>query len=268
VNAEQQQAHFETFGYVLLRSLFTPDEMRQITDAAESVWQEARDGPTNNDEDLRISFFVEPRPELSWIVEDDRVYKTMETLLGTDFVWVGSEGNVTYGHLNHLWHPDRRHFRDGEEGMDHTRVKWMMHLDRVTADTGCLRVFAGSHRMPLHADLGPQDHAENQRDSEPFGGPGIDLPSVLLESEPGDILIFNQCLWHSSFGAQLGRRYIAMKFASHTTRQCDIDSLERYCGYVFEPHESFVSSDSPRIQSMVKSIPEMAAKRRGIPARI
>ena len=50
--------------------------------------------------------FVEHSPMLTRLVEDDRIYGTIERLVGDRFVWAGSEGNVT-AHASHGWHSDR-----------------------------------------------------------------------------------------------------------------------------------------------------------------
>ena len=169
------------------------------------------------------------------------------------------------------------------------RIKVAMYLDPVTAETGCLRVVPGSHRLPLHKDLEPlrywrvkqtiaegrgsEKDLEQFRDlvgdnGEPiFGVQPADLPGFPLESEPGDVVFFNQHIYHSSFGGHTGRRMFTMNFAEAPKTDEQIELLKReYAGSsvardalqytksdrTYEPE--FLYSDSPRIQSMVAKL--------------
>ena len=107
----------------------------------------------------------------------------------------------------------------------------------------------GSHRMPYHKDLADQ---EVDPDALPFGLAGQDIPCAALESEPGDVILFNHCIWHSSFGGK-ARRYIALKFAAKPFAEYHLSSLELYSPKVFEPNEAFLNSDEPRLRALVEN---------------
>jgi hypothetical protein len=92
--------------------------------------------------------YVERRPALSALLEDDRVYGVIEELLGPGFVWIPSDGNIYVGDTE--WHPDRREILP-----DYSVIKIAFYLDPVGRESGCLRVIPGSHRDPLHGDLMP-----------------------------------------------------------------------------------------------------------------
>ena len=83
------------------------------------------------------------------------------------------------------------------------------------------------------------------------------MPCAALESKPGDIVFFNQCLWHGVFNATPGRRYMAMKFAQRPTRPEHLASLQHYSSGVFNPPDAFVHSDRPALQQMVEGLAEM-----------
>ena len=255
VLSPQETAHFDTFGFLFLPQLFSPAEMQAIRDAAEEIWKE--DPQPVKDGDRRLTYFVERSEELSRLVEDDRIYRRVEALLGPRFVWVGSEGNVTY--YNQLrWHSDRKYFRrDEERWMGYAQMKAMLYLDRVTRHTGCMRVIPGSHRMPLHRALGPQ---EIDPDSMPFGVAGPEIPSVPLESTPGDVILFNHCIWHAMFGGERGRCYIALKFAARPATEDHLRALEQYTKTAFEPHPAFLDSARPRLRNMVAELAQRRAK--------
>ena len=243
----RQRNHFDTFGYLFLNSAFDDAEIDAITRTLEEVWAEDSQPPEN--EERHTTGVVESRRELTPLVLDQRIYPALEQLLGPDPLWVGSEGIVS-GSAAIGWHPDRKYYLREEEGwMDFDQVKIMMYLDRVGRDGGCLRVIPGSHRMPLHRDLAQQ---ELNPGAQPFGLPASEIPCMALESQPGDVILFDHRLWHASFGGGRRRRYLAMKFAQRPTAARHIASLRKYGAGVFAPAESFVRHEDPRIRALVR----------------
>lgn len=281
-----QISHFETFGFVVTRQAFSPDEVADIIRDFTGILEEDRQGQAFAGEQRHaVLAFVEKTPLLRDLVADDRIYGHIQQLLGPNFIWRGSDGNLYVGDT--AWHPDAT----GVE-LNFTRIKVAMYLDPVTADTGCLRVVPGSHRLPLHQDLEPmrywrvkqtiaegratEDALEQFRDlvgddDEPiFGVQPPDLPGFPLESEPGDVVFFNQHIYHGSFGGHVGRRMFTMNFAEEPKTDEHIELLKReYAGSsvardalqytktdrTYEPE--FLHSDSPRIQSMVAKLIEL-----------
>ena len=45
-----------------------------------------------------------------------------------------------------------------------------------------------------------------------FGVAPEEIPSVALQSQPGDALFFSHQLWHASFGGRVGRRMFTLNF--------------------------------------------------------
>ena len=251
-----QKAHFETFGFLLLPQCFSAEEIDAFTRAAEEIWTE--DPKPEENGERRLSAFVERRADLTRLAEDDRIWSAVEMLMGPDFIWVGSEGNIS-NRSEVKWHSDRKYYRCGEEGwIDYPQVKAMLYLTGVQRESGALRVIPGSHKMPLHKDLAQQEVAP---ESMPFGCTPQDIPSLALQSEPGDLILFHHCLWHSSFGGGRDRRYIALKFAARPFASDHLITLERYTPDVFRPHKSFAQSGSARIRSMVDPLAAYAEGR-------
>ena len=197
---KEQIAHFETFGFVIRRHCFSESEMEEICRAFDDVLTEDRQGqPFDGAARQAVLGIIEKRPLLSGLVEDDRIYQPLEQLLGPGFVWIGSDGNLYVGDTG--WHPD------GSD-LDYGRIKVALYLDTVTKDTGCLRVVPGSHRMPLHGALDPLKGQRRDPDHRPFGTDGSGLPCFPLESEPGDVVFFNQNLWHAAYGGRTGAAHV------------------------------------------------------------
>ena len=287
---EQQKAYFETFGFLVFRGLYTPDEVETITAEADSILDEDRGGkPFDGAARQAVLRFVERRPFLSTMPPDDRIYESIEDLLGPGFYWIGGDGNLYVG--DSQWHPDSS---GNDEDFDFDRIKVALYLDPVDVDTGCLRVIPGSHKIDLHKKLEPLRHLrraqrdvggksmskEEQKtsgvvsdfDDAPFGVESPDLPYFALKSDPGDVVFFNQRLWHSSFGGKTGRRMFTMNFAvrpeseqqlslARNMYQGTLDYLKRLGGpddLVYS--ESFRNSDNPRVRSMMAVPSELGFK--------
>ena len=258
----EQCAHFETFGFLLLRKLFSVQEMEKITKEAERIWNKNQSCETVNSEGIHLNYMIERSDVLTGLVNDDRIFHSVKQLLGLDFIWVGSEGNVTK-RGEHRWHSDRKCWRaEEQEVVNYRRLKIMLYLDDVTKNSGCLRVIPGSHQMPFHRELGAQ---EKDAGSMPFGVPGEDLPCHPLESEPGDVVLFNHSLFHSVYGGWDGRRIIALKFAAKPNTRQDLHALNNTSSKyyekskVFQPHENFLNNECPRIRDMVKNLIELGS---------
>ncbi|MCH2309139.1 MAG: phytanoyl-CoA dioxygenase family protein, partial [SAR202 cluster bacterium] len=76
-------------------------------------------------------------------------------------------------------------------------------------NSGALRVIPGSHRnKESFGDL-----LESHLTSDIFGMTGDQIPAVALESNPGDVLVFNHRIKHSSWGGSDRRRMFTMNFS-------------------------------------------------------
>ena len=146
-----QLAHFETFGFLVLRQAFSPAEMKTFIDAAEEIWA-VDDGMSvgsgENNSATSVRAIVERHPKLTSLAEDDRIYGTLEKLLGPGFIWAFSEGQR--GRISTSWHNDR----PGKNQNKYTRIKVHLYLEPTTKETGAIRVIPGSHRSPYQETSG------------------------------------------------------------------------------------------------------------------
>ena len=233
----EQIAHFNSFGFLVLRQAFDAREVDRIRNSFEVVIARAleKEGKHRDRIDTRITVdpgFCHGHPDLLALLEDDRIAQTVQDLVGPDTFFKGSDGHLYMGdtgwHADTGWHPDipgGRSDPNREKKYPHhfyPGVKVAMYLDQVKRDTGCLRVIPGSHLSPYHEMLGPIfGDAERDEWFHRFGCEPSDVPCCALESEPGDVVCFGHQLWHSSFGGGRARRMFSMNFLGGPTNDTE-----------------------------------------------
>lgn len=215
---DEQVAFFNTFGYLAVRRLFTSAEMDRITDAFEWSIQN-RGGGDQHDGSKRtmLGAPIEHTPELCALMDHPGVLGLIGGVTGEDFNYCGGDGNYYTGDTR--WHPD------GNWGQLWA-TKTAFYLDEVRRDTGCLRVIPRSH----HPDHFIRKQGIDVNESEDlFGVPPEAFPgSIALETDPGDVVIFNHDLYHASFGGSSRRRMFTMNCTRHAKNATDAKTLREY----------------------------------------
>lgn len=216
----QQIAFFETFGYLGFPGLLK-DRIDEITAQFEVVFAENGGGHNGRKHDGKarscIARFIDHNDLLSSLIDDPRILGIATSLLGDDFNYMGSDGNYYVGDTgwhSDGWHPKQRH------------LKIAFYLDPVTRDTGALRVIPGSHH--------PEDRyakdlqARIYKSTENWGLAGPDIPSIALETQPGDIVCFNHNTKHAAFGGSSSRRMFTINLCERYPE----DSLQDLRNYI------------------------------------
>jgi hypothetical protein len=203
---QQQSDFFETFGYLHLPGLLA-DDIDEVIAGFERVWSSAEGGARRRAHDGTVRScvvpFIDQDERLSLLLDDPRIHGLACSLLGDDFNYMSSDGNFYVGDTG--WHFDGLH-----HGMRFIKIAF--YLDPLDASNGALRVIPGSHhlhggfrqRLTRHADGSGLD-AEAR-----FGRAGRDLPAVALATTPGDIVVFNHKIFHSSWNGGRSRRMFTM----------------------------------------------------------
>jgi hypothetical protein len=202
---EQQIRFFDVFGYLSLPGLFA-GEAESITEAFEAVWGEHGGGHNTRPHDHRQNSallpFIDRHPYLCSLLDDERVEAIGAGLLGTDFNYMSSDGNYFVGDTG--WHSDGYLRAPG-----YRSIKLAFYLDPVGRDTGGLRVIPGSHRIG-------DAYAEGVHETIPTSGSnqteanwdiaGTEVPAIVLEAVPGDLVVFDHRIKHAAFGGGTQRR--------------------------------------------------------------
>ena len=216
--SQHQLDFFDTFGYLGFPGLLK-DCIDKIIEEFEDIW--AKSGRTH---DGTTRSALVPLPDkseyLSSLLDDPRIHDIASSICGEDFNYYSGDGNYYVGDTG--WHSDGYNQRPVKS------IKIAYYLDPVTTNSGALRVIPGSHRnKESFGDL-----LESHLTSDIFGMTGDQIPAVALESNPGDVLVFNHRIKHSSWGGSDARRMFTMNFT------------ERYPNHLIADLKDFLSGEA------------------------
>lgn len=119
----------------------------------------------------------------------------------------------------HGWHCDI----PGANDTQYPRIKGILYLTETTREQGAIRFVAGSHHREFHKKLralqgSGQDFPGYNgfwNETNYFGVRGRDVPSVAVESRPGDFVLFHQSLFHYVWNHAPNRRAIQISWAGY-----------------------------------------------------
>jgi len=218
---ESEIYFFKTLGYLSFPQLMA-DRIRAIQDAFESVWEERGGGhngkPHEGTARSCIVPFIDQSEELCSLLDDPRILAIAKTLLGDDFNYMGSDGNFYVGDTG--WHSDGGHKLE-----DPMHIKIAFYLDPLTRDSGALRVIPGSHLFgDNYADGLSKQVGKSQ---EMWEIHGMDVPAVVFETTPGDLVLFNHNTKHAAFGGGKRRRMFTMNLCQRYPDE-KLEALQAY----------------------------------------
>ncbi|HWW53940.1 MAG TPA: phytanoyl-CoA dioxygenase family protein [Acidimicrobiales bacterium] len=194
---ETEVAHFGTFGFVVLRQAVDPvplsDEVdRSLRDAGSASFAAEVDGGTIAGR--YVPMMAEHTPvSLSLL---DRFADVAASLLGRSVLPVRAKGVLYFG--GSAWHND--------SGRGIGSVGFACYLERLDSAHGALRVLPGSHRPEFGRAV--QEFASHQA-AGGLDAPGRvpALPGYPVETEPGDVIVFDEHLYHASAGGRERRQW-------------------------------------------------------------
>jgi hypothetical protein len=201
---------FRADGVVVLRAAVDPAGLaREVDDALARGF--ARPGAVNESDEAAISFRY--LPMMSALTPRSvelfrRLAPVAERVLGTPVLPVRAKA-VEY-HGGSRWH------RDSELALP--SVGLACYLEQLTAGTGALRVRPGSHLAG-----GPDADA-----AAAAGGP------LALDTEPGDVIVFDEHLLHASEGGRVRRQW-RCDFVARPAGAADEAVVRAYYAAIFSP---------------------------------
>ncbi len=235
--------HYEEFGYAVVKGVFGPAEVRDISDAFDRIYARAISHPkslrhqnvffqTAPDPNLgRVARFVQWPSYIDTVLNrfrlDRRMLEIVEPLLGTNIKQIinqlhwkppGAE-RVEFG-----FHQDI-HFRRPREAYRNPHssyVQTAIAVDSHREENGAIRIYPESHKLgelsfPISGRV--MEHVPQDEDLRALGLDPANL--VDLDLDPGDIAIWNLYTVHGSGPntSQSDRRVYINGYAR--ARDCD-----------------------------------------------
>ncbi|AWT60467.1 MAG: hypothetical protein DF168_01681 [Candidatus Moanabacter tarae] len=200
-----QREFMAVYGYLSFPGLLT-DKISDIEEAFETLMQRGSGATHDGGQRSCMVPFLNHSAYLCTLLDDDRISGIAAGLLGENYQYWNSDGNYYVGdtgwHSDTIWPPPIRYY------------KMAIYLDTVTRETGALRVIPGSHRSgEAFAEM---HHDQLFRNKEMFGGlHGSEVPAVALETQPGDLVVFDHATKHSAWGGDSKRRMFTIVFTEH-----------------------------------------------------
>jgi len=191
----QQKNFFDTFGYLVLPGLLK-DDIANISSAFFDLYEKSDQEIVDWRHEAHymqsrkvLLQFIERQPELAALLDHPVIDGILSSLLGEQYLYRASEGNIFTGDT--YWHSDLygAHFK-------YRHVKILLYLDPLDADSGAFRAIPGSHLFgDKFANLLERyvwKHDEN------YGLNKDQVPCVTIPTQPGDALVFDYRLKHAT----------------------------------------------------------------------
>ena len=156
--SDAQKDFFETFGFLAVRQLLSPDEVATMLRESNEIMEEVRGGSAfDGVKRQAVQPFFERRPFLHSLIADPRILGIAEGLLGPEIFLNVTEGNLHVGDT--AWH--------GGSGSAEVlpSVKIAFYLEALAKENGALRFIPGSHKGEFSKRLARiQDQADDPYD--------------------------------------------------------------------------------------------------------
>ena len=195
---ETEVAHFESFGFVVMRAALSPDEVARLTAEVDLALDDAfgsRYGRNTRtdlvDDDVAaegnfLPLMASNTPlSASLVADDPRFLRVADQLLGR--ATVASPALATCLVTDTPWH--------NEGGLGERWLRFNAYLHPAAAATGALRVVPGSH----HGDASERVEQYLLGRGQSEESPDL-LPGHPIETQPGDVIAFDPRVRHAAFG--------------------------------------------------------------------
>ena len=218
---DDQVKQFELFGFVVLKEIFTENEVATLQEEFEYGAKRTQEsaGEFDGTETHTFSMLGEDTSFYSSLLEDSRFYGPASQLYGDDVF--GLEINSYRYISNSPWH-----FNDGSPNIHGYGPKYQFPVFEPTrADTGALRFVPGSHKDPWQSELTNWWPLTRGSAGSAEGMAFLDkVPCFVAEADPGDAVLFDMRLVHSTWGGSRDRRMSCVTYYHYpeTPRELEV----------------------------------------------
>ena len=219
--------YFDMFGFLIIRNVLSKSELKEI----EKEYMKGFEMTLKHHnvgygmrKQFNWSNLNEMCPRLCFLPSNPKVLLTVKKLIGKkNFPYLCNSNNFNGPATE--WHTDQ------DKKNDCFSVKLAFYLDELDSHNGALRFLPCSHRAPLNKELWDfglkGSNKGNFDDYKSRSGISIDqVPAFHCKTTPGDMIIFNLKIWHSSFGGRANRRNITINFSKYPESKIERDSLK------------------------------------------
>lgn len=200
----QQKEFFDVFGFLHFPGLLK-DSVGWILEEFETVFKLHSIFHEETKRTMCPVTFVDQTTKFCTLLDDPRICSIAAGVMGPDFQYEGGDGNFYSG--DSQWHSDTIQEIGFYKHVLH--VKFAFYLEPLTRSTGAIRVIPGSH-LPKDRFTEGLAHCIYEG-----GLPGHEIPALAVETNPGDLIIFNHNLKHASFGGGKRRRMFTMNMCAN-----------------------------------------------------
>lgn len=238
VLAQSQIDEFNAFGFLILRDYFTNSEAALIRAEYElrcgvAEGFEPFDGTKRHD----MKMMGHDTPFVRSLFDERRWFLGIAEQLAGRALGCSIDVNRFIG--NTYWHYDSSSF-------DSPALKFGCYLDPLRAETGALRVIPGSHQKPFHDEIGRLkacDYAWIRQDNHKEAAVMVgDIPGFVCESDPRDVIVFDQRIFHATFGGLNDRPMLAANYRFYPRTPRETVGLIWESKHIFDERDN---SDRP-----------------------
>jgi ectoine hydroxylase-related dioxygenase (phytanoyl-CoA dioxygenase family) len=200
--SEEDVANYKRDGYIFVKDLFTPEEVKVMLDDIENG-----DGAVNHYLNARLDGSGRKSQISIWhSLNNDvwaaasthpRIVNNIRILQGEDVAFFHGKVMLKEAQSGGAWewHQDYGYWYD--QGFVFPRMmSAFVALDHARAENGCLRILKGSHKLGrlTHGAVGDQTGADMER----LNQISKYFEEVTCEMTPGTVLFFDSLLLHTS----------------------------------------------------------------------
>ena len=201
VLTNQQNEQFQRDGFLLVRQLFSTDEMGGLLQYAKSDAQIRENAYSKNDgaggkSKLSVRNELGPTP-YSAIAQSRSVAGAMEQLLNDEIYHYHHKMMLKEPHVGGAWQwPQDYGYWYNNGCLFPDMASCLIAIDQASQENGCLQVIKGSHHMGRidHGQIGDQTSADLKRVDRALER----MELIHCEMAPGDALFFHANLLHRS----------------------------------------------------------------------
>lgn len=230
INSEALRNVFNIFGFVKISGMF--EQERKWISKEFDLMMKNKFGKTK---DMSRSYFfpqfIEYSDTMTSILDMEKITILLENILGPSPIYIGSDGNIFS--KSTPWHRDYL--------IRNKSCKMLFYLDELDKDSGALRIIPGTHFIEdkFSNYLGdsltwpepPYEGGFNEKNIFGKGNNPLELgknkiiPHLVIDTKPGDVIIFNHALIHCTNAAKKNRqrRMFGMHFFANYMNVEDLE---------------------------------------------